>query len=594
MKNILYTAFAVILLLFSACESKFLELEPLDRQTEASYFNEPTHFKAAANDFYSKLLSWRRINESNIFDFMDMGSDLMSLAKDYGRGIISTSQKDIYWTNNYAYIRSNNILLEKADEYTGDKNEIREYVAAAKFFRAYHHFFLLQRFGGVPIITEVLIEDSPELYAKRNSRYEVIDQILTDLDDAMVDLPLERDISSEEKGHISKEAAQAFKAKVLLFEATWERYVGTTTDGDGTGQGAGTTKPEGYLTIEEMLQEAINLSKNIIDFGGFELWDYSEDLGGLSTCYLFTLDTYESNPAGLDKTSNNEYIFYSKYDFELRQAGEQISHTVGYSLAPSRKMMDMFLCTDGLPVDKSALFQGYTQTSDEYQNRDSRLVSYFASNSTWSIPENGSVNLEGPGGSSGSGYGNRKFFCYNYGSYREAREESYDYPHIRLAEVYLIYAEAIYELNGAIGDAELDQSINKTKSRAGLPPLTNAFAMENGLDIKEEIRRERAIELFGENNRYLDLMRWGIAEEMLNHPICGSVIEGTNYEDNPELYSPNAYPYGEITVGTGVGERRVLQLDPASNRNFSRSDYLFPIPLDEIEQNENLLQNPGY
>ncbi|SFD96066.1 RagB/SusD family nutrient uptake outer membrane protein [Flavobacterium phragmitis] len=592
MKNKVLTLMLSSVLLFSSCQNDYLELDPLDAQTEASYFRSTADFKAASNDFYNKMISWKAINSSSVFSFMDFGTDLTSLAQEEGRGNIIATNSDIYWTNPYKYIRANNILLKAAEQYTGDKTAIAQYVAAAKFFRAWHHFFLLKRFGGVPIVTTVVDINDAVLYGKRNSRYEVMKQIIRDLDEAIPNLPTEQNISSADKGHLSNWAAKAFKARVLLYEATWEKYVGNTTDGDGTSTGAGTA--ESSSNVNAYLQEAIALTKEVMTSGGYQLWNYNTPLNNFSMCYLFNLEDAGSNPAGLDKGTNKEYILYNKYDFGLLQGGINLSHTVSSRLAPSRKFMDMFLCSDGLPVNKSPLFQGYQHVQDEYKNRDYRLTSYFVDAATDAPPVQGAIKLFGPGGDSGSGYANRKFRSYKYGTYRAANTESQDFAQIRLAEVYLIYAEALFELNGAISDAELNESINLIRQRAGLPALTNAFVTANGLNMQEEIRRERAIELFGENSRYDDLKRWGIAEQELNQPIVGSVIQGTDYEGNANIYKPASYPYGEISVDTGKGNLRALLLDPASNRNFQRKHYLFPIPLTQIQLNGKLVQNPGY
>lgn len=587
--KIKYMALSGLLLLGSACQDEFLDLKPLDAVTEAAYFTKPEHFKAASNDFYNKMISWRKIDGSDIYQFMDFGTDLTGMAQPYGRGVVNPANNDIYWNNTYKYLRDNNILLKKASEYKGDPAGIAEYVAAAKFFRAWHHFFLLQRFGGVPVVTSVLDLDSPELYGKRNSRYEVITQVLTDLDDAIAGLPPEQNIAASDKGHVSKWAAEAFKARVLLFEATWEKYVGTSTDGDGTTEGAGSAKPADYPTVSDMLTEAVALAKDVMDKGGYQLWNYNNVLDNRSSYFLFNLEDDASNPAGLDKSTNNEFILYNKYDYSLLQGGINLSHTVATRLSPSRKFMDMFLCVDGLPITKSLQFQGYQKTSDEYKNRDYRLTAYF------NMPADGSVKLAGPGAESGASYKNRKFAAYNYGTYRAANTESPDFSQIRLPEVYLIYAEALFELNGTITDGELEASINKLRARAGLPALTNAFVAANGLDMRTEILRERAIELFGENNhRFNDLKRWGVAETELNADVMGDVIEGTDYDGNAALYTPGAYPYGEKVVETAVGPRRALVLDPATNRNFQRKHYLMPIPLGQISLNDNLLQNPGY
>ncbi|RED95972.1 RagB/SusD family nutrient uptake outer membrane protein [Marinoscillum furvescens] len=574
------------------CEDKFLDLDPLDQVTETVYFTEVEHFEAAATDLHSGMVSLRSNRGSSIFDFFDLGSDLTGYdpGDGIGNGSNTIPNDDKYWTNAYYYLRNANILLSKAEEFAGDQEAIEQYVATAHFFRAWQHFFLLQRFGGVPIVTTVLDLDSPELFASRNSRYEVVDQIIKDLDMAIASLPTEQSLGDENKGLIGQYSAKAFKAKVMLYEATWEKYVGTSTDGDGESSGAGSQKPEGYISVNEMLTEAIAQARDVMDNGGYELWNYNEELDSLSNWFLFNLEDAESNPAGLTKASNKEFIIQSIYDRNLRTGGTGTSHTVYDRLAPSRKLMDLALCADGLPVDKSPLFEGYNKTSDEFKNRDFRLISYFGE----LVPEDGSVFLSGaPGAASGAGVKARKFRSYNYGVYRLSGEESYNWPHLRLAEVYLIYAEALYERDGGISDADLDASLNQVRNRAGVAPLSNALAAANDLDILEEIRRERAIELYAENSRFNDLKRWGIAEQELNEDVLGPVIEGTEYESNG-LYDPSAYAYGVKAVETGVGVREAVILNPSFNRNFSRKNYLFPIPLNQIKLNYNLTQNPEW
>lgn len=581
---------AVLFFTFISCEKDFLELDPLDKITESAYFNTPEHFEFASNGLYEGLLGLRPTKptgvsgggKSSVYDFMDFGSDLIVYPQSIGRGSNIIPNSDKYWNNTYTYLRKINILLKKGDEYEGDSEEIVEYLAAGYFFRAWQHFFLLQRFGGVPIVTTVVDLNSPVLYSPRNSRYEVIDQILEDLDKAIVGLPIEQNIIGENKGKISRWAAKAFKAKVLLYEATWEKYVGTSTDFSGSN--GPTEGSSAYLA------EAIELSKNVIENGGYELWNQNSSLDNLSSWYLFNLEDSYSNPGGFEKSSNNEFLIQGIYDIDFRKGDENISHTVRLRLSPSRKMMDYMLCTDGLPVDKSPLFMGYNKTSDEFKNRDFRLAAYFGQD----IPADGSVALNGGSDNSGTGIYGRKFKSYNYGVYRAAKEESFNFPLLRLPEVYLIYAEALMEKNGSISDADLNLSINKSRDRAGVAPLTNDLVSSNGLDMLEEIRRERAIELFAENSRFNDLKRWGEAETLLNADILGSVIEGTEYEGNDNLYKSSKFIYGEKSVETGVGVRSVIIIDLSSNRNFTRKNYLFPIPPTEIALNSALKQNPGW
>lgn len=593
MKNKLTFILSFMMLFFVACQDDFIELTPPASITDEVYYTEAEHFLTGSNRFYTNMIGW---GDQGVFS--DHGSDLIGYTEasdmqDYSRGDTQAPESDDDYDDAYEAIRDINLLLARALNYEG--NDIGEYVAATYFHRAYQYWFLVQKFGGVTLVLNPLDVSSEELNAPRNSRYEVVAQILSDLDQAIASLPNETNIAAADKGKISKEAAMALKAEVLLHEATWMKYVGTSTDGDGTTAGAGSAG-HNEANINPYLQEVVTLTKSIMDGGTFELWDYNSMLDNLSSNFLFNLEDGGSNPGGLDKSSNKEFIFYAKYDFILRQANTLVSHVYEGRTKPSRKMMDMFLCTDGLPIDQSPAFQGYAETQDEFQNRDHRMRAYFTYHQTLGeIPQTGEVLLNG---TNNFGYFNSKFMSWNWGAsdaYRATRTESYDMPFIRLAEVYLWYAEALYELNGNLTDAEMDESINLVKARAGLPPLTNAFLAANNLDLLTEIRRERTIELYAESStRYTDLRRWGIAEEELGQTIYGAVIEGTAYENNTDLYDPSKYGFPEESTSTGVGERKCLVVQPSSTRNFAKHHYLFPLPTSQTSLNPNLLQNPGY
>lgn len=597
MKKFIFKLIPCAVVLLVSCSDEFIDLTPPAAITDAVFFTEAGHFEQGSNQFYTDLQRWQ---DQGIY--ADHGSDLVGFEEaggmqDYSRGQTVATATDGYYSGPYAAIRDMNLLLARAENYDG--NDIGEYVAATYFHRAYQYFFLVQRFGGVPLTTQPLDVTSEELDAPRSSRYEVVAQILADLDSAIAGLPNEAAIPGEDKGKISKEAAQAFKADVLLHEATWMRYVGTSTDGDGTSSGAGSAG-ENSSNINTYLQEAASLCKSIMDSGTFELWNFNDQLDDLSSNFLFILEDGGSNPAGLDKATNKEYIFYNKYDFTFRQAGTLLSHVYQGRVKPSRKMIDMLLCDDGLPIDQSPLFQGYDNPEDEFQNRDLRMYSYFTDHEEVgtipTIADNDRLRLDG---TNNFGYFNAKFMSWNWGetdAYRQTTTEGFDMPFIRLAEVYLMYAEALYELNGTLTDVEMNESINLVKARAGLPALSNAFLSTNNMDIGTEIRRERTIELFAEGaTRFNDLKRWGIAEQELNETIYGAVIEGTVWESDINLYDPSNYGFPEESTTLGNGEtRRCLVVQPSSIRNFTKNNYLFPIPLNELGLNDALLQNPGY
>lgn len=666
MKSIINRIFIASALTFSlsAC-SDFLNKEPLSQGTEAIVFKTPEHFEQAAYYLYD-LYGWD-------YNAMDRNLDISGLGSNGGGTAPESSGS---WGGPYGQIRDCNILLEKAEEYAGDKNAISHAVGTAHFFRAWQYFKLLKTYGGVPIADHSLDLTDPTLQAPRNSRYEVANFIINDLKEAVKLLTKEKDIPDADKGKISKEAAQSFLARVALYEGTWEKYVpsiGYDLDGDGTNSGAGTAKPEGYPSVTELLTLAKTMSKDVIteaETGTFKLWN---ECDSLSYYYLFNIDDAEGNIPnfkGKGKATNKEFIIYRKYDFNIAKPNKNISHTVivGLATSISQQFGESFLCRNGLPIrisytgnmanaQNNPQFEGYKTFVGEYRNRDYRFISctYIPDRTFWSsrvedgrqltatgkpypdpvFPQNDEVYNPGDpayssscgvfkptlrNNSTASGYGSRKYLIE--GANRPSNTESADYPNLRLAEVHCIYAEATCELNGGnISDEDLDFSINKNRARARVAPLTNALIANvwdagywdyeqnktvcKKMNMLDEIRRERACELFGEGHRMDDLKRWGIAHINLVGQKLGHYVLGTAYETEKAnsaqyfgepCYYPEKYPlrYG-IYEGTGKNDPdygRSIANDPTT-LNFIQRDYLTPLPLDQMRLNTNLKQNPG-
>lgn len=628
--------------LFSSCDD-FLEMSPKDFQSEKNYFNKKSDFISAANALHGNVYAWNQGNTSYAILF-DASSDIMtSSSGSEGSGTNVPQTTDTYWGQTYKWLRQVNQVIAKGEGYS-NKDEIAAPIGQAYFFRAWHHFFLLKRFGGVPVETYVPDVQSDIVWGKRNSRYEVVAQILSDLDVAIAKLQLSNATakSTGNDGHITLEAAQAFKARVCLFEGTWDKYVGNKTDGDGVKEGAGTAKPENYPSVETLLTMAKDLSYKVMTNSSFGLWKGVETVGAkipngqelyghTSYYYLFNLEDAASNPNGLNKESDHESIYRSVFDFVNRAGGLNLSHAS--PCIPTRKLMDMFLCKDGLPVHLSKFKPDYTTMAGEYENRDYRLTACMMKPYTYywgfgisggcssyteditKYPQSDAQHFYVPTlrGNGSSGYGGRKFRTEQ--AARETFKESADYKHIRLAEMYLIYAEATCELgNGDISDDDLNISINKLRERAGVAPLKHSLiAPYPELTLLGEIRRERALELFGEGQRLSDLDRWGIAEqELANYPVCGVYVsyngEPTEYAsainpaDNKPIFVKSAFQNMITTQDYSVSSYAGIPKMKAgaiittqiANRQFKLKNYLQPIPTDQIRLNSSLVQNPGW
>ena len=645
-KNIIYIGTLAMALSLSACSDFFLDLEPTDQQTEANYYKSASEFEAAANStysFYGFHDLTEKVNGTNythtVYNIWDNNSDVIAGVHDAAAGTLGAQTTDAYWSICYAKIRKCNTVILKASEYTGSEN-ISASVGTAKFFRAYQYFWLLRRFGGVPIVLTQLSSDSEELYAARNSRYEVVAQIISDLDDAISSLPDE----SAYDGHVTKQGAQAFKARVMLFEGTWEKYVGNTTDGDGSSSGAGSTKPSGYPSADNMISEAASLAQSVMNSGKYQLWNAAGTVyEKIAYNYLFNLEDENTNPMGFKKDKNKEYILQIPHDHTSYRGGKNITHSYGGDNntlgAVTLKWMNMVPCeSDGLPYLYSKDYKGYNLMTDIYDNRDSRLTSCIKRPGTYyymmgslgadatryksadyvtcfDFPTGEPIYYPTLTSSGQTGFQNRKMVSerYNYGD----TEESYNYPVLRYAEVLLIYAEAKCEMgNGTISDEDLDKSINLLHDRAGSARISNASVAQananyqantgkaGNMTMLQLIRNERAVELRCENERPFDLLRWAVAEEELNSSRLGIVVKNADGTDTQIVnftyqngdvttatFDNSAAPYGFETTEDGS---QALIVNDKSQFNMQRKNYLNPIPLNQIQLNGALLQNPGY
>ncbi|WP_229598290.1 RagB/SusD family nutrient uptake outer membrane protein [Runella aurantiaca] len=549
-------------------------MKPINEISDASYWKNAEQFKLAANEYYTYLRGFADILDNN--PHSDRRSDILYSrdgANTFSNGTNTIPITDGSWNTAYSRIRATNYLLDKAATYPSPA-EIEKYVAEAKFFRAYLYFDLLQLFGGVPIIKTPLSPESPELQAPRNNRDEVVDFIIADLESAIAALPLESAIAGADKGRVSKGTAQAFLSRVALYEGTWQKFRNNSA------------------RANTLLDKAIINADAVVSSKQYELFAPAV-LGDSAQKYLFILENQQSNPANLTKAANKEYLLANRYDFASRQIRINITHQMQGNIHwGAKKLMDMYLCQDGLPIEKSSLFKGYKTTLSEYENRDNRVFytwmqdgKYYWNNenpgarTTW---KGDAADIASSGGrfspAGGSGYAPQKFATERR---LQDMEEAYDYPVIRYAEVLLNYAEAVFEKNGTIGDADLDKSLNLVRNRINkqMPKLSNTLVQTHGLDMRTEIRRERTLELFLEGFRVDDLKRWKTAETEMPKPIEGIVWTGTAYETR----------WAGIKNQVVNGNYRL-----EGNRIWAEKHYLLPVPSQQIQLNPNLTQNPGW
>ena len=476
------------------------------------------------------------------------------------------------WNRAYECIAAANRIilnLDKAqDAVTGEKLTV--YEANARFVRAAQYAKLIFHFGDVPYYKGIL--DIDEAFAlSRTAKETILEGIYEDFDFAIENLPTE--YSSGENQFATKGAALALKARIALYMGDYS--------------------------------VASNAAKACMDLGVYELYpDYQE---------LF-----------LSKTKNSiETIFGTPRSVELGivipekgRAREPLPRLAGgyANGGPSWDLLCSYLCTDGLPIDESPLFN----PRNPFENRDPRCnASIVEFGTEWlgfvyqPHPDTLKVmNLNS--GSLVTNNDNRSVFqyaSYNALIWKKKVDEDWldletdpDNIIIRYADVLLMYAEAKIEL-GEIDQSVLD-AMNMVRARAykvdykdvaSYPAITTMDQSE----LRKEVRIERRMEFAFEGTRYHDLIRWRLAEKALNnHPIFGTLdaaemaerVSGKGLWFFPEV--PEIDEDG-LADFSSMYEKGLIKF--LAERTFDASkQYLWPIPSTEIEINPNMTQNPGY
>lgn len=544
-KNYIYV---LALLVATGCE-KTLDLAPKDEVSDASFWQTPDHFRLAVNDFYFSL--------QGAHNYTDVNSDIAfgAGANAVSNGSYLPTANEAVWTDSYAGIRGVNYLLEKAAT-SPLGPEIDRWVGEALFFRAYYYWNLTKKYGGVPLITKVLEVNSDELYSERSTQKQSIDFIIADLDNAIPKLLPQSELAAEEMGRVTRGAALALKARVALYEGTWEKYHG---EGDG----------------QSYFAQAIDAAEQVVASGEYTL--FTEE-GDESYKELF-----------IEKGDDSKEVILAKR-YYLNRATHNWTRELWFNfMIPTKNLADLYLATDGRPIDQSPLFQGYDQLESEFENRDPRMAMTFIVPGSEIFADGGAWAPTYPGflgtNATRTGYMIRKFL----GETLEATQFQgyYDFKEFRYAEVLLVLAEALDEKDGQISDADLDRTINVVRARVNMPRLTNSHVQTYGLDMLEEIRRERTVELAFEGFRRDDLRRWKTAEEVMPKSIRGVKFVGTEYETR--------YPDLQVGADIQVDADGFIIAEPAASRQFLLKHYLDPLPLQQVQLSRGTLeQNAGW
>jgi hypothetical protein len=573
------------LMLFWSCSEDFLERYPLDELSPQEYFRTANDLKLYANSFYTLLPSHSGYGGGTFW--AEQNSDNMVPAVPDKRlsGIRTIPSTGGGW--DWSTIREANYFLDHCYENLEDTLNGKTYIAEVKFFKAFLYFDKLKTFGDVPWFNRALTTDSPELFAPRDSRKVVTDSIIACLDFAIANL---NDISATEPFRINKETAILLKARVCLYEGTWEKYHQGTPFGVAGEDGS------------EYLQMAAETADRLMQMETLSLYQGPQG------------EEYWSLFNQLDYTGNPEVLLWKKYDIglEITHYLGQYLPNAGGDIGITKTFADSYLCNDGLPISVSPLFLGYDSLSLEAQNRDPRFAqTIFLPGDLRSInrPENTPdlVFDKPPLDQVGQWRATTGYCLYKGVNTEYSQQEAAGWMGsiiFRYAEALLIYAESVAEL-GTISQDDIDKTVNRLRDRVGmihldLNNITNDpdWDFPNLTPIINEIRRERRIELAFEDVRWDDVARWRAHNLIVNKRLKGVKYIGSNLEDTYFAIDGSGDPSLIIGENLFVDENGLV--DPyqkylPSGFNFNPArDYLSPIPSDEITLNSNLVQNPGW
>ncbi|CDE75075.1 RagB/SusD family nutrient uptake outer membrane protein [Bacteroides thetaiotaomicron] len=533
-----------------------------------------------------------------------------------------------YWdglnggTNLWTAIRDCNIFLENIDKPLDlQQYERNRWIAEVKFLKAYYHYYLFMLYGPIPVMDNNISIDASaeEVRRYRDPVDDVVNYISNLLDDAAKDLPLQVTDAGEELGRITQPIAKAVKAQLWLLAAS-PLFNGNTDyinvkDNQGRSLFPAETDNNKWEQAADAALDAIKCAKE----AGHDLYYFTLPVNGLSDATRKLLDIGEA----VTEKWNTEIIWGSTWNVNGLQKVAVAKTTKGSHydaisvMAPTLTVAEQFYSSNGVPIseDKGDFWSKnylnryeFTIIPDEGNNKHylkigeetaylhlNREPRFYANLSfdrgTWygygyasdepkdlafykfrAKEVSGRITSEDY---SYTGYLNKKVCSYKTSvTDNGLSTERYAFPIIRLADLYLMYAEALNETLSS-PNSDVYTYIDLVRKRAGLDGVKESWQKyskypekpNTKTGMREIIRMERLNELACEGKRFWDLRRW---KKELPREVKGWYVQG---ETAQEFY-------------------RVTTLYLRSRYSFK--DYLWPLKVETVLKDPNLGQSPGW
>ncbi|MDX9881459.1 MAG: RagB/SusD family nutrient uptake outer membrane protein [Prolixibacteraceae bacterium] len=554
--KIFIIAFSIIVLL--SCD---LEEKILDTPAPSNFLTLATDLDNLIGGMYGYLQSAPLYKGETVETIIESPTDYMitiapGTKVSIGQRAYSSSQIEFKnaWASYYKIIGNANQLIDIVEKIDLTTDEYNKAKGQGHFIRAFCYFNLVRFFGGVPLYTEPTGAKT-DFYAGRNTVDEVYQQIFTDFKEASGRLLPKSQQPSTEMSHGNKGSADAFLALAYL---TYGNYL------QNTGQSATDTFTKSKQYADAVINS--NEFQLLTDFGN--LWDVNKESEAYKEVIFGITFTVDGSVTG--KSSKGSELAHI---FTPSTAGGVAGYGARKQGWGHYKMQAWFydLCTTG-------------EYAGDYRAEKSFMTT-FIWRDDWGVRTPERIRVTYPDINPTHAAENFPYIGKYTCSFGLPNNDENDFFILRLAEVYLIKAEAENELNGPTADAYT--AFNKLRERArnanGVVRTTPAN-LEQGLS-KEEFRlkifHERGIELMGEGHRWFDLVR-------MKAPSGISM-----YQYMHEFVTQN-YTAGTPTYNTSTKKWSAGRYDPKFIPAFQERYLLHPIPANEISINSNMEQNPGW
>ncbi len=607
-----------ILLCLSSCKKDYLDVvnQLAPEVTMQKVFNDPV----SVRQFYANIFTGIPNSSLMIIDGSYTGvnglqnpwpacSDELKAAQNNVRNIASNGYNAGNaalgrWGLLYPLIRQANLFLENihstpqaSSDYISE-TEIPGMKAVARFLRAYYHYLLFEQYGPIPIMSHSVSNTDPVLDFARNNVDEVVKFISDEMTAVAPQLADMSKVDGSDKLLPTKGVALAVKAKLLVYAASplfnggfSEALQLKNKDGKSLFPA---TDPQKWQTAKTALEDFLNFAN-----GKYDLFRLNKNGVYNADTSLYALF--------MEVNNNKEVIWANNRTSWGALDGEgndrrctPRSERSGYAgLGVTQELVDAFFMIDGKSIQASSLYSetGFSAAGDDpsgrtkpgtfrmYINREPRFYqTVMYQNRNYHISNNQIQFQKGSGNDNSVGdnpytgyllYKNVPRNTRNEGSYPRSQFR----PSIifRLAEFYLLYAEACNEVNP--NDPKILQYLDMVRDRAGIPKLAdiNPGLLGNKDALRQAIQAERRVELCTEGQRYFDVRRWMIAENPVGQGGQGGPATGMNMNSN-------------VINATGAGT--FFSRVNFESRVFTRAMYLYPIPQAEILKSSKLIQNP--